>query len=142
MPHLLFSNRGVLNVDEFSLKLGAKGKIRLIVCRKEERPLFKDSLSNRTAITYTISGDGHARQVEDVLFVVDPEHPEAGHPHLVPAHVAGHLLLGPHPALVPARPDAAGPPVALGDPVLVSGHPREAPSLHHALESASDAEII
>ena len=44
--YLLLSNAGVLNVDEFSLKLVAKGKIRLTVCKKEERSFSKASLPN------------------------------------------------------------------------------------------------
>ena len=56
--------------------------------------------------------------------------------------MAGHLLPGPHPALVPARPDAAGPPVTLGDAVLQArGLPPEPPPLNHALEPAADAEM-
>ena len=95
-----------------------------------------------SAATYTVSRDPQSHDVEDVLLIVDPEHPEAGHPHPVAAHVAGHLLPGPHPALVPARPDAAGPPVTLGDAVLQArGLPPEPPPLNHALEPAADAEM-
>ena len=93
------------------------------------------------AATYTVSRDPQSHDVEDVLLIVDPEHPEAGHPHPVAAHVAGHLLQRPHAALVAARPDAAGPPVALGRAVLVGRHPGEAPPLHHALETAPHAEM-
>ena len=94
-----------------------------------------------SSATYIVSRDRLSHDVEDILLVVDPEHPESGHPHLVAAHVAGHLLQGPHAALVAARPDAAGPPVALGRTVLVGRHPGEAPALHHALEPAPLAEM-
>ena len=80
-----------------------------------------------------LSWDSVAIDVDNVVFVVDPDDLEADDLGHFIADVSRHLLSGPHPGLVSARADASGPAVGLGHSVRVRPASVETPSLHHTL---------
>ena len=84
-----------------------------------------------------LSWDSVAVDVDDVVFVVDPDDLEADDlGHLV-ADVSWQLLARPHSGLVSAGADASGPAVGLGHAQGVRTSSGEAPTFHHALETSS-----
>ena len=84
-----------------------------------------------------LSWDSVAIDVDNVVFVVDPDDLEADDlGHLV-ADVSWQLLARPHSGLVSAGADASGPAVGLGYAQGVRTSSGEAPTFHHALETSS-----